>query len=104
MADFQDLHISDDQAEALAEMLRLMGEPNRLKIILECLDQPRAVGDMAAKLGMTPSLTSHHLRLLRAARLLRADRRGKSVFYTAADDHVRSVVKDLVEHINEDAS
>ena len=96
--------LSEDRAEALAEMLRLMGEPHRLRIIVACLDEPQSVGAMAAALGMTPSLTSHHLRLLKAARLVKAEKRGKQVFYIAADDHVRHVVGDLVAHINEDWS
>ena len=96
--------ISDDRAEALAEMLRLMGEPNRLRIIVACLHEPQAVGTMADALGMTPSLTSHHLRLLKAARLVKAEKRGKQVFYVAADNHVRHVVGDLLDHINEDWS
>lgn len=96
--------LSEDRAEALAEMLRLMGEPNRLRIIVACLDEPQSVGAMAEALGMTPSLTSHHLRLLKAARLVKAEKRGKQVFYIAADDHVRHVVGDLVAHINEDWS
>jgi DNA-binding transcriptional ArsR family regulator len=96
--------LSDDRAEALAEMLRLMGEPNRLRILVACLDEAQAVGALAEALGMTPSLTSHHLRLLKATRLVKAEKRGKNVFYIAADDHVRHVVRDLVAHINEDWS
>jgi len=103
MADVID-QLSEDRAEALAEMLRLMGEPNRLRIIVACLHEPQAVGAMAAALNMTPSLTSHHLRLLKAARLVKAEKRGKHVFYVAADDHVRHVVGDLIAHINEDWS
>jgi DNA-binding transcriptional ArsR family regulator len=94
--------LAEDKAEALSEMLRLMGEPNRLRIIVACLQEPRAVGEMATALGMTPSLTSHHLRLLKAARLVKAEKRGKQVFYVAADNHVRHVVGDLLDHINED--
>ena len=94
--------LAEDKAEALSEMLRLMGEPNRLRIIVACLEEPQAVGDMATALGMTPSLTSHHLRLLKAARLVKAEKRGKQVFYVAADNHVRHVVGDLLDHINED--
>ena len=93
--------LTDDQAIQLAEMFHLMGEPNRLRIVFACLDEAVCVGDMATRLGLSASLVSHHLRLLRAARLLAAERRGKQVFYQAADDHVRCVLKDMVAHVDE---
>jgi ArsR family transcriptional regulator len=44
---------------------------------------------------------SHHLRLLRAARLLQADRRGRQVFYVVGDSHIRSMLTDMVDHVAE---
>ena len=52
-------------------------------------------------MSLTPSLVSHHLRLLRGARLVQSRRQGKQVFYGAADAHVRSVIADLVAHVAE---
>jgi len=95
------LSITDDQANGLAELFRLIGEASRLKIILACLDAPLCVSDIAASTRLSPSLVSHHLRLLRAARVLRAERHGKQIFYVAADDHVRRVITDMVTHANE---
>jgi ArsR family transcriptional regulator len=85
----------------LAEIFHLMGDGSRLGILLACLEGPVAVGALAAALGLSPSLVSHHLRLLRAARLVRAERRGKQVFYAVADDHVRHVLVDMVAHVAE---
>ena len=96
--------LDSGQIETLADMLHLMGEPNRLRILLLCMDQECAVGDIAHGLQMTPSLTSHHLRLLKAARLVRGRRQGKQVFYCAADDHVRHVLRDLIDHVQEERS
>jgi len=93
--------LTSDQTGMLAELFHLLGERSRLGIVLACLDRPMAVGEIAALLGLSPSLVSHHLRLLRAARLLRGERRGKQVFYTAADEHVRTVVTDLANNILE---
>jgi ArsR family transcriptional regulator len=95
------LSISADQAFEIAEMFRLMGDPSRLRIVVACLDAPRCVSDIAEALGLSPSLVSHHLRLLRAARMLKAERRGKQVFYAAQDAHVRSVIADMIEHARE---
>ena len=93
--------LTADQTEMLAELFHLLGERSRLGIVLACIESPMAVGDIAARLGLSSSLVSHHLRLLRAARLLRGERRGKQVFYSAADDHVRTVVTDLANHVLE---
>ena len=93
--------LDDGQTVELAEMFRLMGDASRLKIVLSCLEGPVSVGDIAGRVGLSASLVSHHLRLLRAARLLRATRRGKQVFYAAADAHVSCVVADMVAHVRE---
>jgi ArsR family transcriptional regulator, lead/cadmium/zinc/bismuth-responsive transcriptional repressor len=93
--------LSDDHAVALADLFRLLGDPSRLRIVVSCLKTPLAVSDIADQLGLSVSLVSHHLRLLKGARLVRADRRGKQVFYGADDIHIRRMVEDMVEHIAE---
>ncbi len=95
------MSITNDQAIEIAEMFRLMGDASRLKIVLMCLGEPKCVSDIARATELSPSLVSHHLRLLRAARMLRAERQGKQVFYTAADAHVRSVISDMIDHVRE---
>ncbi|MBI4183443.1 MAG: helix-turn-helix transcriptional regulator [Proteobacteria bacterium] len=79
-----------------------MSDPTRLGIILTCLHQQVSVGEMASKLKLSPSLVSHHLRLLRAARLLQAQRQGRQVFYLVADEHIRAVLTDMVDHVAEE--
>lgn len=96
------VRFGEDLVVELAETFRLMSDPTRLKIILACLDAPAAVGEMAERLGISASLVSHHLRLLRAARLLQADRRGRQVFYVVGDEHIRSMLTDMVDHISEE--
>ncbi len=91
----------EEQAVEIAEIFHLLGDPTRLRIVTCCLDEPRSVGEIADRVGVSPSLVSHHLRLLRGARLVRADRRGKQVFYAAADEHVQRVLKDMMDHVAE---
>lgn len=95
--------ISDDQAFELADMFRLMGDHSRLRIIFACLHEPVCVSDIAARLKLSPSLVSHHLRLLRAARVVKAERHGKQIFYSAADEHISCVLTDMAHHIAEPA-
>ncbi len=93
--------LNDDQLAELAEIFRMMGDSSRLGIFLTCMDEPVSVGDIVNRLGLSQSLVSHHLRLLRASRILRAERRGKQVFYSAVDDHIRRVIADMVDHVTE---
>lgn len=93
--------LSADQAVELAETFHLLGDGNRLRLVLACLDEPVSVQTLAHRLGLSPSLASHHLRLLKAARLMRAERRGRHVLYRAADEHVRRMLEDMIEHVLE---
>jgi DNA-binding transcriptional ArsR family regulator len=93
--------VFSDQAVEIAETFRLLGDPTRLRILLICLNEAHAVGDIADSLGISASLVSHHLRLLRAARLVRAERHGREVHYVAADEHVRCILADMIDHVRE---
>lgn len=92
---------TESQLPQLADLFRLLGDPTRLRIVVACLRGPTAVGDLAAALELTPTLVSHHLRLLRAARLVKFERRGKHVLYSTADRHVSDMLQDMIEHIAE---
>jgi DNA-binding transcriptional ArsR family regulator len=94
-------HDIDQQVDELADLFHLLGDPTRLRIVLACLEQPIAVGDIATALDLSSSLVSHHLRLLRAARIVKAERQGKQVFYAAADAHISSLLANMFEHIAE---
>ncbi|MBE7210711.1 MAG: helix-turn-helix transcriptional regulator [Gluconacetobacter diazotrophicus] len=93
--------MAPDELSALADLFRLLGEPNRLGMVAACLDAPQGVGELTERSGLSQSLVSHHLRLLRAARLLRAERRGRQVFYAIADGHVRTMLHNMIEHMTE---
>ena len=92
---------SEEHIAQLADMFRLMGDASRLRIILACLREPVSVGEIAKRLDLSPSLVSHHLRLLRAARVLKGERRGKQMFYSACDEHIECVIGDMMAHVGE---
>ena len=94
----------DNPVVPLADLFRLLGDPTRLRIVLACVDEQRAVGAIAESLGLSQSLVSHHLRLLRAARIVRAERQGKQVFYLAADRHISGMLAGMLEHVAEPLS
>lgn len=92
---------NDALVAQLADLFHLLGDPTRLRIVLACVPAPIAVSEIAASLELSPSLVSHHLRLLRAARIVKSERQGKQVFYSAADAHISGVLRDMLEHIAE---
>ena len=91
--------LTTDQTYELAEMFRLLREPNRLGIVASCLNRPLSVGEITEQLALSQSHVSHHLRLLRAARLLKAGWWGKQVFYSIPDCHVREMLTIIIEHL-----
>ncbi|MCD9047384.1 metalloregulator ArsR/SmtB family transcription factor [Luteimonas sp. MHLX1A] len=91
----------DSRIGTIAATYRLLGDPTRLRVLLACLDAPISVGDIAARTGASQPLVSHHLRLLRGARLVRGERRQRQVFYATADAHIRDMLVDMLEHAAE---
>ncbi|MCD9354732.1 MULTISPECIES: ArsR/SmtB family transcription factor [Gammaproteobacteria] len=96
--------LSQNDVTILAETFRLLGDPSRLRIMLCCMKGSTSVGDIAETLDLSQSLVSHHLRLLRGARLVKGVRQAKQIFYEVADQHVNQVLLDMAIHIAEDHS
>jgi DNA-binding transcriptional ArsR family regulator len=94
--------LTPDQLSLLADAFRLLGDPTRLRIVMHCMDGPRSVGAIAEDLGLSQPLVSHHLRLLRTARLLRAVRQSRHVFYAISDHHISHMIADLAAHVAEE--
>jgi DNA-binding transcriptional ArsR family regulator len=92
-----DLEIN--QTSQLAETFGILSDSTRLSIVLACMETEVSAGDIATKLKVSPSLVSHHLRLLRAVRIVRSERRGKQVFYTMTDACVRDILTTMINHL-----
>lgn len=93
--------IEDQHVVQLADMFRLLGDPSRLRLVMALCNGTLAATAAATAAGISPQLASHHLRLLKAARLLRAERRGRQIYYDLADGHVRHMLADMVAHVSE---
>lgn len=91
----------EDALYEAAELFRLFGDSTRIRIlsVLSCAEV--CVCDLSQTLGMTPSAISHQLKLLRQGKLVKCRREGKSIFYSLADDHVRTIIKQGLEHVEE---
>ncbi len=93
--------LSAAEETRLAELFRMFGDPTRLRILSALQISELCVCDIATLLGMTVSAISHQLRLLKAAGLVTGRRDGKSVVYTLADDHVRIMMQNGIDHVRE---
>ena len=93
---------AEDTLKELAEFYKVFGDATRIRILCVLLEAEVCVCDLAETLNMTQSAISHQLRILKQSRLVKSRREGKSIFYSLADEHVRTIVAQGQEHIEED--
>lgn len=79
-----------DDAERTARLMRLLGDPTRIRILSLVARQARTVSGLCEAIGLAQPTISHHLGLLRQAGLLSAQREGKHMRYTVNPDHLVS--------------
>lgn len=91
----------EDTLYDLTELFRIFADSTRVRILYVLEESEMCVCDLAALLGMTQSAISHQLRALKNARLVKARRDGKTVFYSLADQHVKTILDQGLEHISE---
>lgn len=85
----------------LADFFKVFADSTRIKILYVLLCSEMCVCDLAQILGMTQSAISHQLRTLKQMDLVRNRRDGKTVFYSLADEHIKAILSQGMEHINE---
>lgn len=86
----------------LAELFKVFGDSTRIRILFVLFEAEVCVCDLAQTLHMTQSAISHQLRILKANKLVKNRREGKSIFYSLSDDHVRTIIAQGLEHVEED--
>ena len=86
---------------AVAEMFRNLGDPTRVKILQALAAEELCVCDLAKLLGVSDSATSHQLRVLRSQKLVRFRKEGKMAFYSLDDEHVDSLMREVLRHVRE---
>lgn len=85
----------------LAELYKLFADSTRVRILCVLQEGEFCVLDLSSLLGISQSALSHQLRILKQGKLVRARRAGKSIFYSLADKHVRSMFKQGLAHVQE---
>lgn len=92
------MELSSDEAEKIAEVMSGLSTPARVLILARLLDSPASVGELVEDLQMPQNLVSNHLRILRHLNLAVGDRQGRRVVYSLQDDHVRTMVDQILTH------
>ena len=85
----------------LAELFKLFGDTTRIRILYALFEAELCVCDIAQLLSLSQTAVSHQLRLLKASKLVKSRRDGKTVFYSLADNHVHSIIGQGMEHVEE---
>ena len=85
----------------LAELFKVFGDSTRVKILCVLFEAEMCVCDIAELLSMSQSAISHQLRVLKQSKLVKNRREGQTIFYSLADEHVRAIFNQGMEHIME---
>lgn len=93
--------LDDDLLADLSELFRVFGDSTRIKILYVLLESDMCVCDISNLLNMNQSAISHQLRILKQSKLVKNRREGKTVIYSLADGHVRTMISQGMEHIEE---
>ena len=93
--------VAPDAVQALADTFSALGDPTRVRILDALSHGELCVCDLAAVLSLSQSAVSHQLRLLRGMRLVRPRRDGRVVFYSLDDQHIMSIFRQTLQHVEE---
>ena len=91
----------EEELYDLAELFKIFGDSTRIKILYALFEAELCVCDISQLVGVSQTAISHQLRILKNAKLVKFRREGKTVFYSLADDHVRRIIDQGMEHILE---
>ena len=85
----------------LSDFFKVMGDNTRIQLLWALEESEMCVGDLAVLLNMTKSAVSHQLKVLRTAKLVRAEKKGKNVYYALDDHHVKDILEKALGHVCE---
>ncbi len=97
----RDKELDEDVLFDLAELFKIFGDSNRIRILYALSGTEMCVSDIALMLSLSTSAVSHQLRILKASKLVRCRREGKIIFYMLDDEHVSDIINIGLEHVIE---
>lgn len=96
--------VTHDGVQGLADTFSALGDPTRVRILDALLHGELCVCDLAAVLKLSQSAVSHQLRLLRGLRIVKPRRDGRVVFYSLDDQHIISIFRQTLQHVQEEGA
>ena len=94
--------IMDDRIYDLADLFKVFSDSTRIRILYTLIDGEKNVSDICDEIEMNQSAVSHQLKTLKSSHLVKVRRDGKAMLYSLADDHVETILKIGMEHIQEE--
>ena len=91
----------DDKIQELADLFKIFGDFTRVRILYHLSVTEMCVCHLTEALGMNQPAVSNQLRVLKEANLIKSRKEGKNVYYSLADDHVRTILSQGMDHVNE---
>lgn len=89
----------DQKICKLSQMFDMLGDPNRLNIVVFLISGKKSVSEITNYIGMSQSAVSHQLRILKDSHIVKAEKVGKAVYYSINDDHVETIVNNGLVHM-----
>ncbi len=93
------MEITKSELNKLTKFYKALGDPVRIKLVKFLMDDRKCVHEISKYLNLEQSLTSHQLRKLRDACIIKSEREGKYVFYSLDDKHVSKIIEQALIHI-----
>lgn len=90
-----------EKLNELASLYKIFGDETRLKILCSLMNGRLCTGDISERVGMSASCVSHQLKILKQSKLVNSVKDGKQAIYFLADDHVKTIIENGLEHVNE---
>ena len=87
--------------DAIAELFKGFADPTRVHILSLLAQEELCVTDISEKVALSQSAISHQLRILKQMQLIKFRRDGKNILYSLADDHVKTILDQGIEHVCE---
>lgn len=92
----------ENQIEQISKLFKVLGEKNRLHIVYALSKKSLCVHEIEEFLGVSQSLVSHQLKILRDAKIVKTERRRNEIIYSLDDDHIKILLEIAKEHISEE--
>lgn len=89
------------EVAGLSEIFKILGDETRTKILYLLAHRELCVCDLASILELSLPAVSHHLRIMKALRLVKYRREGKMVYYSLDDEHILNLIREAQAHFAE---